>query len=68
VAKANLESIGLVDPLSYKYQEIVKPAFHAYRFMNELGDELLSRETGGIISRDRVTSRVTLVGYNYSWR
>jgi len=89
VAKTNLESIGLVDSLSYwtftdvfeenrngdtvfhggfgliNYQEIVKPAFHAYRFMNELGDELLARETGGIISRDKETSRVRVVAYNY---
>src|SRR5258708_36117936 len=33
--------------------------------MNELGDELLARETGGIISRDKETSRVTVVAYNY---
>jgi xylan 1,4-beta-xylosidase len=89
VAKTNLESIGLVDSLSYwtftdvfeenrtgdtvfhggfgliNYQEIVKPAFHAYRFMNELGDEVLQRETGGIVSRDKQTGRVTVVAYNY---
>jgi len=47
------------------YQEIVKPAFHAYRFMNELGDELLSHETGGIVSRDKESGRVTVVAYNY---
>jgi xylan 1,4-beta-xylosidase len=62
IAKTNLDSIGLVDSLSYwtftdvfeenrdtdsifhggfgliNYQQIVKPAFHAYRFLNELGE------------------------------
>ena len=89
VAKTNLESIGLVDSLSYwvftdvfeenrnidsifhggfgliNYQEIVKPAFHAYRFMNELGDEVLSQTPGGIISRDSKSGRIAVVAYNY---
>jgi xylan 1,4-beta-xylosidase len=89
IAKTNLESIGLVDSLSYwtftdlfeenrnidsifhggfgliNYQEIVKPAFHAYRFMNELGDELLAQTCGGVISRDSKSGRVTVVAYNY---
>jgi xylan 1,4-beta-xylosidase len=89
VAKTNLESIGLVDSLSYwtftdvfeenrnaesvfhggfgliNYQEIVKPAFHAYRFMNELGDETLARTVGGVVSRDHNTGRVAAVAYNY---
>jgi xylan 1,4-beta-xylosidase len=30
------------------YQEIVKPAFHAYRFMNELGDVKLAQTMGAI--------------------
>ena len=47
------------------YQEIVKPAFHAYRFMNELGDELLSQTVGGIASRDSKTGHVSIVAYNY---
>jgi xylan 1,4-beta-xylosidase len=33
--------------------------------MNELGDELLSHETGGIVSRDKESGRVTVVAYNY---
>ena len=89
VAKTNLESIGLVDSLSYwtftdvfeenrktdsifhggfgliNYQEIPKPAFHAYRFMNELGDELLAQTQGGVVSRDSKTGRITAVFYNY---
>ena len=48
------------------YQEIVKPAFHAYRFMNELGDEVLSQTSGGIVSRDSKTGHISIVAYNYS--
>lgn len=89
IAKTNLESIGLVDSLSYwtftdvfeenrntdsvfhggfgliNYQEIVKPAFHAYRFMNELGDELLTQTQGGVVSRERTSGRISAVFYNY---
>jgi len=89
VAKTNLESIGLVDSLSYwvftdvfeenrktdsvfhggfgliNYQQIVKPAFHAYRFMNELGDELLDQTEGAIVTRDHVSGRITALAYNY---
>jgi xylan 1,4-beta-xylosidase len=89
IAKTNLESIGLVDSLSYwvftdvfeenrrtdlifhggfgliNYQEIVKPAFHAYRFMNELGDELLEQKMGAVVTRDKASGRVTALAYNY---
>lgn len=47
------------------YQEIVKPAFHAYRFMNELGDQVLSQTIGGIASRNSKTGRIAIVAYNY---
>lgn len=89
VAKTNLESIGLVNSLSYwvftdvfeenrktdsifhggfgliNYQQIVKPAFHAYRMMNELGDELLAQTEGAIVTRDHLSGRVTALIYNY---
>lgn len=89
IAKTNLESIGLVDSLSYwtftdvfeenrntdsifhggfgliNYQEIVKPGFHAYRMMNELGDELLAQSPGGVVSRDKKSGRIAAVFYNY---
>jgi xylan 1,4-beta-xylosidase len=89
IAKTNLESIGLVDSLSYwvftdvfeenrrtdsifhggfgliNYQQIVKPAFHAYRMMNELGDELLQEKPGAIITRDKASGRVIALAYNY---
>ena len=89
IAKTNLESIGLVDSLSYwvftdvfeeerntdsvfhggfgliNYQQIVKPAFHAYRFLNELGDTTLAARPGAIITRDSHTQRIAAVAYNY---
>lgn len=89
IAKTNLDSVGLVDSLSYwtftdvfeenrntdsvfhggfgliNYQEIVKPAFHAYRFLNELGDEVLSRTDGAIITRDKSTGQMSALAYNY---
>lgn len=89
VAKTNLESIGLVDSLSYwvftdvfeenrltdsifhggfgliNYQEIPKPAFHAYRMMNQLGDTTIAQTVGALVSRDSRTGRVSAVAYNY---
>jgi xylan 1,4-beta-xylosidase len=89
IAKTNLDSIGLVDSLSYwtftdvfeenrktdsvfhgsfgliNYQQIVKPAFHAYRFLNELGDEIVSRTDGAIITRDKASGRIVALAYNY---
>ncbi len=90
IVKTNLESIGLVDSLSYwvftdvfeenretdsifhggfgliNYQQIVKPAFHGYRFLNELGDELLERKVGAVVTRDKATGRIIALAYNYS--
>ena len=89
VAKTNLESIGLVDSLSYwvftdvfeenrntdsifhggfgliNYQEIVKPAFHAYRMMNLLGDQTLAQVPGGIVTRFSESGRIAVMAYNY---
>jgi xylan 1,4-beta-xylosidase len=89
IVKTNLDSIGLVDSLSYwtftdvfeenrntdsvfhggfgliNYQQIVKPAFHGYRFLNQLGDELLSREDGAMVTRDRATGHIVALAYNY---
>jgi len=47
------------------YQGIVKPAFHAYRYLNALGDEVLQAVPGGIISRRKNSGRVVLLAYNY---
>jgi xylan 1,4-beta-xylosidase len=61
----NIDSIfhggfGLIN-----YQQIPKPAFHAYRFLNSLGDELLTQNEGSIITRDRATGRIIALAYNY---
>jgi xylan 1,4-beta-xylosidase len=89
VAKANIESVGLVDSLSYwtfsdvfeekgagdtifhggfgivNYQGIVKPTFHAYRFLNALGDEIIARTNGVIITRKKSTGKLTALVYHY---
>lgn len=89
VVKANLESIGLVDSLSYwtftdvfeeggagdtafhggfgmiNYQGIAKPAFHAYRFLNALGDELLHQGPAGVVTRDSKTRKLAALAYHY---
>lgn len=89
LVKANIESAGLVDSLSYwtftdvfeekgagdtifhggfglvNYQGIVKPAFHAYRFLNPLGDEVIARTNGVIVTRKKSTGKLTALIYNY---
>lgn len=89
LVKANIESAGLVDSLSYwtftdvfeekgagdtifhggfglvNYQGIVKPAFHAYRFLNALGDEVIARTNGVIVTRKKSTGKLTALIYNY---
>jgi len=47
------------------YQQIVKPAFHAYRFMNQLGDTTLAQTVGALVSRDSKSGKVSAVAYNY---
>jgi xylan 1,4-beta-xylosidase len=46
------------------YQGVVKPAFHAYRYLNALGDELLQAAPGGVISRRKNSGRVVVLAYN----
>jgi len=89
VIKCNLDSIGLVDSLSYwtftdvfeeqgagdtifhggfgmiNYQSIPKPVFHGYRFLNALGDEVLARTSGAIITRDQKSGHLIALAYNY---
>lgn len=89
VTKANLESIGTVNSMSYwtftdvfeesgcgdtifhggfgmiNLQGIVKPTFHAYRFMNALGDELLRKEAAGVITRDQQSRKLSALAYHY---
>jgi xylan 1,4-beta-xylosidase len=47
------------------YQEIVKPAFHAYRMLNSLGDELVERTDGAIVTRDKSSGKIAALAYNY---
>jgi xylan 1,4-beta-xylosidase len=89
VTKANLDSIGLVDSLSYwtftdvfeeggagdtifhggfgmiNLQGIVKPTFHAYRFLNAFGNELVSKGPSWIVTKDSQTGRMTALAYHY---
>jgi xylan 1,4-beta-xylosidase len=89
VVRANLESTGLADSLSYwvftdvfeesaagdtlfhggfgliNFQGIVKPTFHAYRFLHLLGDEELDRSPGLIATRDSADGAVRVLAYHY---
>ena len=89
IVKANLESLGLVDSLSYwtftdvfeeagggdaafhggfgmiNYRGIVKPSFHAYRFLHALGDEILSQAPGVIATRHSASGKITALAYHY---
>ena len=47
------------------YQGIVKPTFHAYRFLNALGDEIISSADGVVVTRHRQTNKVTALAYHY---
>lgn len=47
------------------FQGVVKPTFHAYRFLHALGDELLCRAPGGVVTRDRRTGRHTAIAWHY---
>jgi xylan 1,4-beta-xylosidase len=88
VVRANIESSGLVDSLSYwvftdvfeesaagdtifhggfgliNFQGIVKPTFHAYRFLHELGQEEIARSPGLVASRAK-DGRILVLGYHY---
>lgn len=47
------------------YQGIVKPSFHAYRMLNRLGNEVLYREEGVIITRFSQSKRLVALLYHY---
>ncbi|BCU77852.1 hypothetical protein [Luteolibacter sp. LG18] len=46
-------------------QGIVKPSFHAYRFLGELGDELLQRWDGGVVTRCSCEEKLRVLAYHY---
>jgi xylan 1,4-beta-xylosidase len=47
------------------YQGIVKPAFHAYRFLNMLGDVEIYRKDEKIVTRDSKNGFIAALIYNY---
>lgn len=46
-------------------QGIAKPVFHAFRFLNTLGDREIRRWAWGIATRDSRTGKLSLLAYNY---
>ncbi len=47
------------------YQGIVKPSYHAYRMLNQLGDEELYHDEKLFVSRDTKSGKVVAIAYNY---
>ena len=47
------------------FQGIVKPAFHAYRFLNQLGAEEIFRADGFVATRDNDRGALAAVAYHY---
>lgn len=47
------------------FQGIAKPSFHAYRFLNLLGDTELVRREGCIVTRNSSSGAIASVFYNY---
>ncbi|EOR94617.1 Beta-xylosidase [Arcticibacter svalbardensis MN12-7] len=47
------------------FQGIVKPSYHAYRMLHQLGDEKLSYTNNLFVSRNSQTQKITALAYNY---
>jgi xylan 1,4-beta-xylosidase len=47
------------------FQGIVKPTFHAYRFLHQLGDEEIARAPGFLATRETATGAICLLAYHY---
>lgn len=47
------------------FQGIVKPSFHAYRMLNQLGDEKLYYTDPLFVSRSSQTKKITAIAFNY---
>lgn len=47
------------------FQGIVKPSFHAYRMLHQLGDEKLYYSEPVFVSRNSKTGKIVVVAYNY---
>ena len=46
-------------------QGIVKPTFHAYRFLAALGDEMIHRGSAGVVTRHSDTGKLAAVLFHY---
>jgi xylan 1,4-beta-xylosidase len=46
-------------------QGVAKPAFHGYRLLHMLGEELVYNKDGIIVTRHKATQRITALVYNY---
>lgn len=47
------------------YQGIVKPSYHAYRMLNQLGEEKLYKDEYLFVSRHSDSGKLTALAYNY---
>jgi xylan 1,4-beta-xylosidase len=47
------------------FQGVVKPTFHAYRFLHALGDEEIGRSEGAIATREVASQTIRLLAYHY---
>lgn len=47
------------------YQGLVKPSYHAYRMLHELGDEKIYKDDYLFVSKDSKTGKVSALAYNY---
>lgn len=47
------------------FQGIVKPTFHAYRMLNQLGTQILHREEGIIVTKHADTEKIIALLYHY---
>ncbi|WP_372772873.1 hypothetical protein [Mangrovibacterium sp.] len=47
------------------FQGIVKPSYHAYRMLNQLGDEKLYKDDYLFVSRHSGNGKITALAYNY---
>lgn len=46
-------------------QGVVKPTYHAYRFLHQLGDQLLVRTPSGAITRNSQSGKIRALIYHY---
>lgn len=47
------------------FQGLVKPSYHAYRMLHQLGDEKIYKDDYLFVSKDSKTGKVSALAYNY---